>query len=725
MPRVEDEALLRGEGRFLDDLAPVAHAVPRRDRALAARARADRGRRDRRARAPGRRRRPHRRRRRRAVAPVPGRDRQRRRRTTRPRSTPCATSASRSPSSSPRPLPRRGRGRARRGRLRAARARARPGRSGRGAVHDRSFSYGDVDAALAAADLVVRGTLPLPALDLHARSSATASSPTGTRPPGALTAWANFQGPFTLHGVAAAALGLPGDRLRLLTPPDSGGSFGIKSAVFAYVVLIGLASRQLGVPVRWTEDRLEHLAASAASTGRIDRGRGGLHAPTASCSRSATTRSRTSARTSARPSRRRSTGCTARSPAPTASRTSPRGTASCSRTRCPSGLNRGFGGPQLYLGARADDGDRRRGGSGSTRPSSPAATSSPPTRCPTARRRGRSTTPATTRPASTTRSSSPATTSCARGSTRARADGRLAGIGLACVVEPSISNMGYITLAQTADERAAGAAEVGQRRGRVDRDRPARRDHGAARDDAAGAGPPRPSARRSSPTCSAATPEDVDGAVRDGHGERAVDASPRATTRRASRASRVGAVQAAALKLRAKIDAIRAHAGDETLSLRRVAGMAHWNPEALPRARSRARRGRVLGAAEPRPAGRGGPRRLVGRARLHRRRLRGRGRRARRARCACSTTSPSTTPAGSSTRCSPTGRCSAASPTASRAALFERARLRRVGQPDDRLVRRLPRPDGARHAGAADRAPCRRRRRSPRSARRGSARGTR
>ena len=50
---------------------------------------------------------------------------------------------------------------------------------------------------------------------------------------GRLTAWANFQGPFTLHGVAAAALGLRGDRLRLLTPPDSGGSFGIKSSVFA------------------------------------------------------------------------------------------------------------------------------------------------------------------------------------------------------------------------------------------------------------------------------------------------------------------------------------------------------------------------------------------------------------------------------------------------------------------------------------------------------------
>ncbi len=86
---------------------------------------------------------------------------------------------------------------------------------------------------------------------------------------GRLTAWANFQGPFTLHGVAAAALGLRGDRLRLLTPPDSGGSFGIKAAVLPYVVLVGLASRALGVPVRWTEDRLEHLAASSASTGRV------------------------------------------------------------------------------------------------------------------------------------------------------------------------------------------------------------------------------------------------------------------------------------------------------------------------------------------------------------------------------------------------------------------------------------------------------------------------
>ena len=37
--------------------------------------------------------------------------------------------------------------------------------------------------------------------------------------------------------------------------------------------------------------------------------------------------------------------------------------------------------------------------------------------------------------------------------TAARAGGRLVGVGMACVVEPSISNMGYITLAEPSAER--------------------------------------------------------------------------------------------------------------------------------------------------------------------------------------------------------------------------------------------------------------------------------
>ena len=54
---------------------------------------------------------------------------------------------------------------------------------------------------------------------------------------GRLTAWANFQGPFTLHWRRRRRARPARRRLRLITPPDSGGSFGIKSSVFGYVVL--------------------------------------------------------------------------------------------------------------------------------------------------------------------------------------------------------------------------------------------------------------------------------------------------------------------------------------------------------------------------------------------------------------------------------------------------------------------------------------------------------
>jgi 2-furoyl-CoA dehydrogenase large subunit len=60
---------------------------------------------------------------------------------------------------------------------------------------------------------------------------------------------ANFQGPFTMHPVMAMALGVPGNRLRLRTPPHSGGSFGAKHAVFPYVVLVALAAHTAGRPV--------------------------------------------------------------------------------------------------------------------------------------------------------------------------------------------------------------------------------------------------------------------------------------------------------------------------------------------------------------------------------------------------------------------------------------------------------------------------------------------
>ena len=58
---------------------------------------------------------------------------------------------------------------------------------------------------------------------------------------------------------------------RLRTPPDSGGSFGVKQGVFPYIVLMAAAARVAGRPVKWIEDRLEHLAASVCATNRATR----------------------------------------------------------------------------------------------------------------------------------------------------------------------------------------------------------------------------------------------------------------------------------------------------------------------------------------------------------------------------------------------------------------------------------------------------------------------
>ena len=85
---------------------------------------------------------------------------------------------------------------------------------------------------------------------------------------GRYTVWSNFQGPYAMHPLVCDALRVRGHQLRLISSPSSGGSFGIKHGVYPYIVLIGLAARKVGRPVKWIEDRIEHLAASSAATGR-------------------------------------------------------------------------------------------------------------------------------------------------------------------------------------------------------------------------------------------------------------------------------------------------------------------------------------------------------------------------------------------------------------------------------------------------------------------------
>jgi 2-furoyl-CoA dehydrogenase large subunit len=442
-------------------------------------------------------------------------------------------------------------------------------------VSDRSFAYGHVEEALATADLVVRERFRFP------RWSCTPVECYGVladwnAAEGSLTAWANFQGPFTLHSVAAGALGLPGSKLRLITPPDSGGSFGIKSAVFAYVVLMGLASRKLGVPVRWIEDRLEHLAASASSTGRVTDVEAGFTAD--------------GELVALRYDAIEDVGAYVRAPEP-ATLYRMHGSLSgayrvqnvAARNRVvltntsPSGLNRGFGGPQLYLALER-------------------------TMAIAARRLGldpaelarRNLVPADGFPYTTPSGGiydSGDYEAClddalelSRYEERqaeaaaARAEGRLVGVGLACIIEPSISNMGYITLAESAAERTlpkSGNAE------------------GATISISPLGGvtvrlstTPQGQGHRTVAAQVVADRLGVEPDAVDVLSELDTSTSPW-TVSSGNYSSRfsgvgVGAVALAAEALAEKIAAIREYVGDEELSLRRVAGLVHWNPDALP-----------------------------------------------------------------------------------------------------------------------------------------------
>jgi 2-furoyl-CoA dehydrogenase large subunit len=134
---------------------------------------------------------------------------------------------------------------------------------------DRTFAFGDFEAAAARADRVLvrdysfprYSSTPMECYSVIADWQDTAAGPE-------VTAWANFHGPFSMVPVVAGALGVPVSRFRLIVPPDIGGSFGIKAGIYPYVVLMALASKHAGRPVRWAEDRLEHLVASSAGADR-------------------------------------------------------------------------------------------------------------------------------------------------------------------------------------------------------------------------------------------------------------------------------------------------------------------------------------------------------------------------------------------------------------------------------------------------------------------------
>lgn len=121
-------------------------------------------------------------------------------------------------------------------------------------------SRGDVDTAFDSADCVLKETfaiqrhtaMPMEMRGLLAKWDGQANH---------LTVWGAAKVPFFNRNVLAGLLGLPKTSIDLIEL-DVGGGFGVRGEFYPEDFLIPFAARHVGRPVKWQEDRREHMMAT-------------------------------------------------------------------------------------------------------------------------------------------------------------------------------------------------------------------------------------------------------------------------------------------------------------------------------------------------------------------------------------------------------------------------------------------------------------------------------
>jgi xanthine dehydrogenase molybdenum-binding subunit len=121
------------------------------------------------------------------------------------------------------------------------------------------FTAGDVDRAFGEADVVVEGTYTLQYVTTACLGTMAAIAAWDSR--GNLTMWSTTQIPFLYQRDLAEALGITGDRIRVLQPPV-GGNFGRGLDLYPIDIITALLARQVRRPVKIVFDRDEEFLAS-------------------------------------------------------------------------------------------------------------------------------------------------------------------------------------------------------------------------------------------------------------------------------------------------------------------------------------------------------------------------------------------------------------------------------------------------------------------------------
>ncbi len=115
---------------------------------------------------------------------------------------------------------------------------------------------GDADAAFNTAEVKVSQRI------VQQRLLPTAMEPRAAvaqfnKGSGQLTLWATSQNPHIHRFLCSVMLQLPEHKIRVIAP-EVGGGFGSKIPAYPDEALVSFASMDLGVPVKWTEDRSEN-----------------------------------------------------------------------------------------------------------------------------------------------------------------------------------------------------------------------------------------------------------------------------------------------------------------------------------------------------------------------------------------------------------------------------------------------------------------------------------
>ncbi|MDX6683675.1 MAG: aerobic carbon-monoxide dehydrogenase large subunit [Solirubrobacteraceae bacterium] len=137
---------------------------------------------------------------------------------------------------------------------------------GTNTTHHWTMGGGDVDAAIAEADVVVERRI------VNHRTAGAPIEPRGVIAEyraGSLTVWSSTQVPHLLRLFYAVQMGISEDRVRVVAP-EVGGGFGGKLQITAEETLCAWASKRLDRPVKWIETRSENMAVSHHGRDQVD-----------------------------------------------------------------------------------------------------------------------------------------------------------------------------------------------------------------------------------------------------------------------------------------------------------------------------------------------------------------------------------------------------------------------------------------------------------------------